>query len=50
MAGVPVTVVRYDEQIHAFWTMVNLMEDAETAVADAGAVVRAAVEAAMVVS
>ena len=41
-AGVPVTVRRFDDQIHAFFVMVNLMESANTAVAEAGAAIRAA--------
>jgi acetyl esterase len=40
-AGVPVTVRRFDDQIHAFWSMVNLMESADAAVAEVGAAVRA---------
>ena len=35
-ANVPVTVARYDDQIHAFFTLVNLMESADRAVAEAG--------------
>lgn len=40
-AGVPVTVKRYDDQIHAFFTMVNIMESADEAVAGVAAAVRA---------
>jgi len=40
--GVPVTVRRFDDQIHAFFGMVNMMESANTAVAEAGAAIRAA--------
>jgi acetyl esterase len=40
-AGVPVTVVRYDDQIHAFFTMVNLMESAHAAIDRAAEVIRA---------
>ncbi len=44
-ANVPVTVARYDDQIHAFFTLVNLMESADRAVAEAGAAIRDAVAA-----
>lgn len=44
-AGVPVTVARYDDQIHAFFSFVNLMESADRAVADAGTAIRDAVAA-----
>jgi acetyl esterase len=44
-AGVPVTVARYDDQIHAFFVLVNIMESADRAVADAGAAIREAVAA-----
>jgi acetyl esterase len=44
-AGVPVTVSRHDDQIHAFFGLVNLMESADRAVADAGAAIRDAVRA-----
>lgn len=40
--GVPVTVRRFDDQIHAFWGMVNLMESADLAVAEVGATIRTA--------
>jgi acetyl esterase/lipase len=43
-AGVPVTVRRYDDQIHGFFGMINMMESADTAVAEAGAAIRAACE------
>ena len=43
-AGVPVTVRRFDDQIHAFFGMVNMMESADTAVAETGAAIRAAME------
>jgi hypothetical protein len=38
-------VARYDDQIHAFFVLVNLMESADRAVADAGAAIRDAVAA-----
>jgi acetyl esterase len=41
-AGVPVTVRRFDDQIHAFFGLVNLMESADEAVAEVGATIRAA--------
>jgi acetyl esterase/lipase len=41
-AGVPVTVRRFDDQIHAFFGMVNIMESADTAVAEVGAAIRSA--------
>jgi len=41
-AGVPVTVRRFDDQIHAFFGMINMMESANTAVSEAGAAIRAA--------
>jgi len=44
-AGVPVTVVRYDDQLHAFFTMVNLLESADQAVTAAAAAVRSAIGA-----
>ena len=44
-AGVPVTVRRYDDQVHAFFVLVNLMESADRAVAEAGAAIRDAVTA-----
>jgi len=44
-AGVPVTVARYDDQIHAFFPLVNLLESADRAVADAGAAIRDALAA-----
>jgi acetyl esterase len=40
-AGVPVTVKRYDDQIHAFFALVNVMDDASHAVADAAEAIRA---------
>jgi acetyl esterase len=42
-AGVPVTVARYEDQIHAFFVLVNLLESADQAVAEAGAAIRDAV-------
>jgi acetyl esterase len=45
-AGVPVTVRRFDDQIHAFFGMLNLMESADTAVTEVGAAIRAAAGAA----
>jgi acetyl esterase len=44
-AGVPVTVARYEDQIHAFFWLVNVMESADRAVAEAGAAIRDAVTA-----
>ena len=41
-AGVPVTVVRYDDQIHAFFTLPNLIEAGNRALAEAGAAIKAA--------
>jgi acetyl esterase len=45
-AGVPVTVARYDDQIHAFFWLVNVMETADRAVVEAGAAIRDAMAAA----
>jgi acetyl esterase len=45
-AGVPVTVARYGDQIHAFFWLVNVMKSADRAVADAGAAIRDAMVAA----
>ncbi len=42
-AGVPVTVRRYDDQIHVFFTLVNLMESANQAVSEAAQAIREAV-------
>jgi len=44
-AGVPVTVARYDDQIHAFFWLVNVMETADRAVAEVGAAIRDALAA-----
>ncbi len=44
-ANVPVTVARYDDQIHAFFVLVNLLESADRAVAEAGAAIRDAAAA-----
>jgi acetyl esterase len=44
-AGVPVTVARYGDQIHAFFWLVNVMESGDRAVAAAGAVIRDAMAA-----
>jgi acetyl esterase len=41
-AGVPVTVRRFDDQLHAFFHMVNLMESADVAVGEVGQAIRAA--------
>jgi acetyl esterase len=41
-AGVPVEVRRFDDQIHAFFGMVNLMESADTAAAEVGTAIRSA--------
>jgi acetyl esterase len=43
-AGVPVEHRHYGEEIHAFFTFVNLLDDADKAVSEAGAAIRAAVE------
>jgi acetyl esterase len=40
--GVAVQVVRYDDQIHAFFTLPNLIEAGNAAIAEAGAAIRAA--------
>jgi acetyl esterase len=40
-AGIPMTVRRFDDQIHAFFGMVNIMESADQAVAEVGAAIRA---------
>ena len=45
-AGVPVTVTRYDDQIHAFFWLVNVMETADRAVVEAGAAIRDAMSGA----
>jgi acetyl esterase len=42
-AGVPVEHRHYGEEIHAFFTFVNLLDDADKAVSEAGAAIRAAV-------
>jgi acetyl esterase len=44
-AGVSVTVARYDDQIHAFFMLVNVLESADRAVTEAGAAIRATVAA-----
>jgi acetyl esterase len=44
-AGVPVTVARYDDQIHGFFWLINVMESAGPAVAEAGAAIRDAMAA-----
>jgi hypothetical protein len=44
-AGVPVQHRHHGEQIHGFVTLVNVMEDADRAVADAGAAIREAIGA-----
>lgn len=44
-AGVPVTVARYGDQIHVFFVLVNLLEGADRAVAEAGAAIRDAIAA-----
>ena len=44
-AGVPVAVSRHDDQIHAFFVLVNLMESADKAVTEAGVAIRDAVAA-----
>jgi acetyl esterase len=45
-AGVPVALRRFDDQIHAFFMMVTLMESADIAVAEVGAAIRDACGAA----
>jgi acetyl esterase len=42
-AGVPVTVKKYDDQPHVFFTLVNFFEVADAAVADAGKAIKEAV-------
>jgi acetyl esterase len=42
-AGVPVQLVRYDDQMHAFFTLPNLIDAANRAIADAGAAIKAAI-------
>jgi acetyl esterase len=44
-AGVPVTVSRFDDQIHAFFTLVNAIDGATEAHRDAARAIRAAVGA-----
>jgi acetyl esterase len=44
-AGVPVTVRRYDDQIHVFFTLVNVVDAATTASREIGRAIRAAVGA-----
>jgi hypothetical protein len=39
------SIARYDDQIHAFFSLVNLLESADRAVAEAGAATREAVSA-----
>jgi acetyl esterase len=41
--GVAVQLVRYDDQIHAFFTLPNLIEAGNKAIAEAGAAIKAAV-------
>lgn len=41
-AGVPVTVRRFDDQIHAFYSMVNVLDSANEAIAETGDAIRAA--------
>jgi hypothetical protein len=43
---VPVEHRHFGSQIHGFFTFVNLLDDADRAVADAGQAIRAAVDAA----
>ena len=47
-ARVPVEHRHFGSQIHGFFTFVNLLDDADRAVADAGLAIRAAVDAAAV--
>ena len=42
-AGVPVTLRRFDDQIHGFWTLMNLIDDAAAAHRDAARAVLAAI-------
>lgn len=44
-AGVPVTVRRYDDQAHVFFTLPNVLESADRAIAETGAAIRDAVAA-----
>ena len=44
-AGVPVTLRRHDDQIHAFFVFVGALESADRAIADAGAAIRDAIAA-----
>jgi acetyl esterase len=44
-AGIPVTVRRFDDQLHAFFHMVNLMESADQAVSEVGEAIRKSVGA-----
>jgi acetyl esterase len=44
-SGVPVSVARFDGQIHAFFTIPNFIPTGNTAIAEAGAAVREAVAA-----
>ena len=46
-AGVPVTLRRFDDQIHAFFVMLNLMDSAGIAIAEVGAAIRDAVATAV---
>jgi acetyl esterase len=46
-AGVPVEHRHYGSQIHGFFTMVNVLGDADKAIEQAGAAIRAATRAAM---
>ena len=46
-ARVPVEHRHFGSQIHGFFTFVNVLDDADKAVADAGAAIRAAVDAAI---
>ncbi len=49
-SGVPVTVKRYDDQLHIFFTLVNFFDRADAAVAEAGQAVREAVRVGSTVS
>jgi acetyl esterase len=42
-AGVPVTLARFDDQIHGFWTLMNVIDDAAAAHRDAARAILAAV-------
>jgi acetyl esterase len=43
-AGIPVTVKRYEDQLHGFFILVNFLETADVAVKEAGQTIRAALD------